>query len=649
MIRTPFFRAALLVFAVLTLAPFIASAQTGQMVDREKFAANVAAFLQREIAAHVAAVTNLDPPQKVVLGVPTAGDFTWGSFMRAITDVSALAGETNIAGRDVPQFLGKLGLIESRLGGKTFSQLGAALALRRFGIDLSTNALWQSLSPSEKDEWRALLNPERFYDIKTHHVIDLPENYMGVASRIAVYDFQMGITTNHAFADDILTRAAGQFLKGALYTDDNLPTARFDRYSQEYARFIYDASRNLGRADVQKAVDPALKAVMQTWYGLVSPEGYGYPWGRTIGDMSYLDSMEIVGFLAEHPEYRPAPLADLASVYCAAWNSLLRDYETDRHLLNLFGPGRGNYHYMTPARQWQQTTGFLSKSADSLHKLMAALRAEKISSFSAKPNLPEISRVDFFRKGDRSAGVWLLRVKGGLRLTLPLTTGTRPGIADYLPAPHGLPGFAAPVEQLVPALTPYLELEDGRTIAACDGADAISPINLHVDSGNVPPFDVTLGVGGRWTRWSVINPEKPTNDLAFGEAEKFIEPGLSTEVDWQQSGGELLTRVETITASRPVSIRRLRLAFPSTADHVITRAEYGRRIDRFTGREGTLEFSANMHNVPFTETIQTNSSDSPLGKGTRGPIPLTLMLEATNIVVSPERPLNLDIKLHLEP
>ena len=168
---------------------------------------------------------------------------------------------------------------------------------------------------------------------------------------------------------DFEISAAGQFLEGALYTDDNLPTGRYDRYSQEYARFIYDASHNLGRADVQSAVEPALKAVMPTWYGLVSPEGYGYPWGRTIGDMSYLDSMEIIGFLAEHPEFRPAPLADLASVYYAAWNSLLRDYETDKHLLNIFGPGRGNYHYMTPERQWQQTTGLFFKSADSLKRL----------------------------------------------------------------------------------------------------------------------------------------------------------------------------------------------------------------------------------------------------------------------------------------
>src|SRR5689334_6528165 len=151
------------------------------------------------------------PAQGKVLGVGTGGDFTWGSFMRAITEVTALTGEKNVGGRDVPEFLGKLGLIEARQGGKTFAQLGAALALRQFGTDLKQNALWKSLSPSEQEEWRGLLDIGRFYDRKTRHVIDLPENYMGVAARIATMDFQMGLENDRAFADDVLDHAAGQF------------------------------------------------------------------------------------------------------------------------------------------------------------------------------------------------------------------------------------------------------------------------------------------------------------------------------------------------------------------------------------------------------------------------------------------------------
>ncbi len=91
------------------------------------------------------------------------------------------------------------------------------------------------------------------------------------------------------------------------------------------------------------------------------------------------------------------------------------------------------------------------------------------------------------------------------------------------------------------------------------------------------------------------------------------------------------------------------MVFPSTADRVITRSENGRTIYRFTGREGTLEFSAVMKNIALTETLHTNDINTALGKGTRGPIPLMLTLEATNIVVKPDAPLQLDVTLKLLP
>ena len=625
--RRAILRIAAVIFSTAFALP-IFSAQM-EMVSTEKFAADVMQFLQKEIAAQAAAVTNLEPPQKTVLGVPTAGDFTWGSFMRALSAIAALNGETNISGRDVPQFLGQLGLIESRQGGKTFSQLGAALTLRQFGFDLETNALWQSLSPSEQDEWRALLNPKRFYDFKTHHVIGLPENYMGVASRIITMDIQFGLVTNLDVANDILEHAAGQFLRGARYTDDNLPVGRYDRYSQEYARFVYEAAGNIGRKDIQNAVAPALKSVMKTWWGLISPEGYGYPWGRTIGDMSYLDTLDIIGFLADHPEFRPAPLQDLASVYFAAWNSLQHDYEPDRHLLNMFGFGRGNYDYMTVARQWQQTTGFMAKSADSLQRLVAALRAENISEFPAQPNLPQVERFDFFRTGDRSAGVWLVR-NGQMRFTLPITTGIRPGIADYLPAPHGLPGFAAPVEQITPALAPYLELTDGQTLAACDGADEIVPAK---DGQSLKAV---------WHRFAEINFS--TNaDLPFGQPEKFADIGLTSEVKWKLDG-DTLVRTEKITATNPMTIHKFSVIFPSTAENVSTRFEHSRRIDTFSGKDATLEVSAESKNISFKENLQA-TGNSDLGKGTRGAIPLILHIDADDLHLKPGKSFEWTIRL----
>jgi hypothetical protein len=603
-----------------------------EMVSTEQYAAEAVGFYGKEIETHVAAVKSLDPPSPIVLGAPTQGQFTWGSLMRAITECTALSGQRTIAGRDVVELQGKLGLIEAKQGGKTFAQLGAALTLRQFGTDLKTNALWQSLTPEEQKQWRSLLDPGRFYDRKTRHVISLPENYFGVAARIVTMDYQMGLETDKAFVDDILNRAADPFLKGALYADDNLPTGRYDRYSQEYARYVYEAAGNIGRKDIQEAVAPSLKKVMQTWWGLVGTDGCGYPWGRTIGVISYMDTMEIVGFLAEHPEYRPAPLPELAAVHRAAFHWLVNDYQADKHLLNMFGFGRGNYSYMTPERQWQQTSAFLGKAASSFAQLNAALKAENVKSFPAKPRLPDVSRFDFFRNGDRPAGAWLVR-RGQLRFALPFSTGTASGVADYLPSPHGLPGFAAPVEQFVPAMTPYLELDDGRTIVAGDCADEIHPA---ADGQSVRAI---------WKRWEIVKNKMPT-----GGAEKLVpgkdihvDTGLTTEVTWQIDG-QTLTRTERITALRPTVIKHFQMMFTSTGNQVSTRFEDGRRTDRFNSPDGSVEVTVLEAGFPLKETLEA-TGDSAIGKGTRCPIPLILDIQAADLSLKPGDSLNWSVQL----
>src|SRR5713226_8472271 len=255
-------------------------------------------FLSREIAAHVADIKSLDPPPGRVVGALTTGEFSWGTFMRTLAAYSDFAKTRTVAGHDVVPMIAKMAPIELRQGGKTWAQLYAALALQHFGTDLNHNALWQSLSPAEKVAWKSLLDPGRFYDPKTHRLIHLPENYFGVAARIAAIDFRVGLITDRAYVDDLLDRAARQFTSGALFADDALPTGRYDRYSNEYARAVYDAAVSVGRADIIQAVAPSLKEQMRLWWDLLAPDGYGYSWGRSLGAISYMDTLEISAFLA---------------------------------------------------------------------------------------------------------------------------------------------------------------------------------------------------------------------------------------------------------------------------------------------------------------------------------------------------------------
>ena len=567
-------------------------------------------FLGKELAAHLNAVKSLDPPPDRVLDVPATGEFSWGTFMRALAAYAETTGNRELAGRDLAKVVGQIGLIESRAGSKAFSQLYAALALRHFGRDLKTNPLWQSLSVEEQQAWRLLLNPERFYDPKTNRVINLAENYLGVAARIASIGYELGISTDRAFLDKLLDRAAVQFTEGNLYADDAPPTGRFDRYSNEYARYIWEAAEMAGRKDLLDKVRPSLLRQMRLWWDIVSEDGYGYNWGRSQGVVSYLDTPEIAGFLALHPEFRSAPLADIAALYYQAWNYLFHDYRNDTHLLSIFAFGRGNYGYISRDREWQQTTGFFGKLANSHTSIMNALEKEGITAFPITPALSPVARFEYFRQTpERSAGVWVVR-QGALRFALPITTGPKPGMSDYLPAPHGLPGFAAPVEQIYPALTAYVELADGRTVVATDGADVIEP-----------------GTDGRslrvrWTKWAVVgSPSGRVQDV-----------GLTSEVAWRIENGTLI-REETLSSKQPVNIRRWRLAVPTTHGQVETGVVNGVRVDSFRSDKGSLDVSFTSADFPVQTSILA-TGNSALGRGVHGAIPLHLVFEARDITVN---------------
>ena len=567
-------------------------------------------FLGKELAAHLSAIKSLEPPPDRILGVPTTGEFSWGTFMRSLAAYAETTGNRELAGRDLAKLVGQIGLIESRAGSKAFSQLYAALALRHFGRDLKTNPLWQSLSPEEQKAWRSLLNPERFYDPKTNRVISLAENYLGVAARIASIGYELGISNDRVFLDKLLDRAAVQFTEGNLYADDAPPTGRYDRYSNEYARYIWEAAEMAGRRDLLDKVRPSLTTQMRLWWDVVSEDGYGYNWGRSQGVVSYLDTPEIAGFLASHPEFRPAPMADIAALYYQAWNYLLHDYRSDAHLLSIFAFGRGNYGYISRDREWQQTTGFFGKLANSHTPIMNALEKEGIATFPVVPSLPQVARFEFFHKSpERSAGVWVVR-QGTLRFALPITTGPKPGMSDYLPAPHGLPGFAAPVEQIYPVLTAYIELADGRIVVASDGADVIEP----AADGR--------GLRVRWTKWAVVGtPSGKVQDV-----------GLTSEVVWRIEKGTLI-REETLSSKQPVNIRRWRIAVPTTHDQVETDLVNGIRVDRFGSGKGSLDVSLANANFPVKTSIVA-TGNSALGRGVHGAIPLHLVFEARDINVT---------------
>jgi hypothetical protein len=605
------------------------SAQTKPVSEKAPVSVSTAAlkseikdFTAREIALHFGDIKSLTPPPDRVMGALTVGEFSWGSFARALAAQADLGGNRTIAGKDTARAIAEMGLIEARNGGKAFSQLYSTLALRHYGTDLSKNAVWQSLSEAEKKEWNALLDPARFYDAKKRQVINLPENYLGVAARVAAMSWQMGVLKDRAFLDSVVERAAEQFTKGAIYSDDNPPTGRYDRYSNEYARFCWDAAEIVGRRDILEKLKPSLKEQMKLWWDLVSPAGYGYNWGRSQGLVSYLDTLEIAAFLGEHPEFRPAPLADIASIYNLAWRWVRKDYSDQTHLFTVFAYGRGNYSYINPSREWQQTGTSFGKIILANDTFIKALEKENLIEIPAAPKLNSVARFVFFeKKNDRQFGVWLVR-QGKFQFALPVTTGTKPAIADYLPAPYGLSGFSAPVEEVYPSLVPFLELEDGKTYATSEGADEIIP------AGDGKSLKII------WRKWARVGSKS---------GETFAN-GLTSEVELRIENNRLM-RSETLTADRDLIVKKWRVAIPTTADKTHFEMKNGNRIDYFSGREGTLAVMVKSEWQMNPEILATG--DSRLGKGVLGAIPLHLIYESTDLQLKKGQKLTWEMSLEL--
>jgi len=587
-------------------------------IEVSDFNQQVRSFLQSEVAAHVADIKALDPPPERVVGALTTGEFSWGSFMRTLGAYSECFETKTIAGHDVPEMIRRMARIELRQGGKSWAQLYAAMALQSFGTDLNRNALWQSMTPDEREAYRELLNPGRFYDEKTHTLIHLPENYFGVAARIAAINYQLGLNKDRTALDDLLSRAAKQFTDGALFADDALPTGRYDRYSNEYARAIYDAAELAGRQDIMKAVAPSLIVQMKLWWDLLSEDGYGYSWGRSLGAISYMDTLEIAAFLGVHPEFRPAPLPQLAAAYSAAWSWLRSDFNGQTHLLSVFAFGRGDYSYISREREWQQTATFFGKAIASHELFMKVLEKEGVKSFPSHPTFSDVARFQYFRNGSgRQFGVWVVR-QGDLHFALPFVTGPKAATSDYESAPDGFPGIAVPVEKIYPCLVPFLELEDGRTVAAADGADEI---NLSPDGKSLTAI---------WKRWVVVGTK----------AGELVDPGLVSEVNWTLEG-KTLRREESLTASKPLNVRRLWLAIPSRYDHLETSYVEGARIDRLVSEGRTLKVQVKDSSWPLDISGYATGND-PLGRGDRGPLPLQLTIQTKGFTLIPA------ISSHLE-
>jgi hypothetical protein len=165
-------------------------------------------------------------------------------------------------------------------------------------------------------------------------------------------------------------------------------------------------------------------------------------------------------------------------------------------------------------------------------------------------------------------------------------------------------------------------MPDGRTLAATDAADEIAP---GADGRSL---------GARWRRFVRVG----------GKTGDWIDPGFEVSTEWRIDGSTL-TRSETLTSRRDVTVRRLFLVLSSTAtQHAQPPAAPGAAgVIQLTGPEGVLE-ARTAGDLSVAASIRT-VGDEPLGRGPRVAIPTHVTFEARDIQLRAGQPRSWEISL----
>jgi hypothetical protein len=493
----------------MCLIPLLAAAEPARLTP--VYFTQLEQRVAHELSFSLDSLSGSERTPKTLFGEPLGGSFSWSSFAHTLSRHRMLSGKDALAGRDVAPLIRRGLDSEVDGGGVTFSQLFAAsilLASCHTPGDLQSSPLWLSLPPERRTAYRSFLDVRRFYDVKTGDMGGRPNNYAAVALLLEAHRTRLGLADDPALLRLLFDRCVGLLERTGGYMDDNRRfEGGYDRYHHEFIRFVWESAEMTRRDDVLEKLRPWMQRSGRLWWDLLDPRTmHGSAWGRSLQN-SWDDTYEQAAFFAARPEIAPASTAQLASAFCAAVERYFAtQYNAERHLNRMLEPGRGTWSYSGRDRIWGTTVGSFGKLSASAAKLRDALAHQGVASWPSTPSLPPVNRLERFQEQPlRPCAVWIHR-EPGLSFVLPVVGGG--ALADYLPAPRGLPGLQTPVEQTLPVLMPRVTTASGLQLTLCQGADSIE-LDAKADRltaiwKELPPLKgkvsgVAVGASSSWT------------------------------------------------------------------------------------------------------------------------------------------------------
>jgi len=436
-------------------------------------------FISSELQYSLDAIQFPGTMPDTLMGEPTGGDFSFAGFALTLQRYSLLTGKNTLGDYNLDDWVKSYILKEIEVGGKTFAQLYVAKVLGnscKVANDLTTSALWNSFSETQKKEINRFLDVTRFWDEAKDDLGGRPNNYYGVALYIEAYSNALKITSDPDRYRRIMAKCISILKKNDGVLDDSSRklTDSFDRYMHEYIRYVWEATEIVDDRANQKILEPWVKTSANLWWMQYSNElGTSSLWGRSRQN-SWDDTFEQVGFYAAHSKFAPANLKQLSAAYLNALNYYFENEYNDKiHLNRMLDQGRATWSYAGRNRIWSYTMGTFSNICYSLKLLDKGLDENQMSTIPTRPKKGSISTIHRFNAKN---GVWILQ-NSNRNIALPFVGNG--ATSDYLPVPYGLKEIELPVEVTLPVLIPFLTDDNGDDFTICQGADQVKLVKRN--------------------------------------------------------------------------------------------------------------------------------------------------------------------------
>jgi hypothetical protein len=329
--------------------------------------------------------------------------------------------------------------------------------------------LEQAVSPETLVKLKAKLDWRKFVRADDLTLIDLPNNYYGVAFSVARLRYQLGWEDASA-SEALLERTLDHYRKYSGeygFADETDGEGRFDRYS---VLLIGEISHRLIEANMPAT--PEVKGWLRKSVDLMLPrlnmQGEGFEYGRSIGTYGETAFLEVLTAAAKLDVLTPREKT-MAYAFSSRVTARYMDFWFDPKMgsVNLWEHGRRTDEYrgkhrilgenLSLARQHIYTSaiwnelGFKDKAPD--------------AGYAAWLDTLPKRRVTWFARGEHDRLVVTLRDKGRV-IGLPIINGGKSQHENtpYYPIPFS-PGMLAGVaDGEFPQLLPRLTLADGSRL-----------------------------------------------------------------------------------------------------------------------------------------------------------------------------------------